>query len=61
MKPKRDETGRVVTSDRNALTNPLTRVQSDLFKHPKYIVDPYERKDMFQQKERKLNQEKRGD
>ena len=41
----RDETGRVVTKEKNPTSNPMTKVQTDLFKAPKHIIDPYERKD----------------
>lgn len=61
MKPKRDETGRVVTKDRNALSNPTSKVENDLLKPPKYIVDPYERKEMFEKKEREIDHQKRGE
>lgn len=61
MKPKRDDTGRVITKDRNALSNPTSKVETDLFKPLKYIIDPFERKEMFEKKEREINHQKRGD
>jgi len=44
-RPARDETGRIITKERNITSNPMTKVESDLFKAPKHIIDPYERKD----------------
>jgi hypothetical protein len=43
-KPARDETGRVVTSARNVQTNHMHRIHSELFKDPKHISDPINRK-----------------
>ena len=44
-KPSKDETGRVVTKDKNVTTNPQSKINKDLFKTPKHIIDPFERKD----------------
>jgi hypothetical protein len=44
QKPPRDDTGRVITNPRNVTTNPISRIKSDLFKEPKYISDPINRK-----------------
>ena len=44
-KPSRDDTGRVVTKDKNVTSNPQSKISKDLFKAPKHIIDPYERKD----------------
>lgn len=59
-KPARDETGRVITIDKNVTSNPMTRVQSDLFKPLKHYVDPYERKDMLEKQARNLAKSKMG-
>jgi hypothetical protein len=33
----------VVTQDRNMQTSPMSKVQRQYFKFPKYMEDPYER------------------
>jgi hypothetical protein len=57
-KPLRDETGRVITRPRNVTTNPMSRIKSDLFKEPKYISDPINRKYMFESQERRISRQK---
>lgn len=39
----------------------MTKVQTDSFKAPKHIIDPYERKDIIATQERLLNKEKMGE
>ena len=39
----------------------MGKVHKDLFKAPKHIIDPYERKDQIATQERKLSQSKRGE
>ena len=34
-----------MTKDKNVTSNPMGKVHKDLFKAPKHIIDPYERKD----------------
>lgn len=40
-RPLKNETGRVVTKDKNITTNPMPKVHNDLFKPYKHIIDPY--------------------
>lgn len=39
-------------------SNPMTKVQTDLFKNFKHILDPYERKSMIEAQERALAKQK---
>ena len=41
---RKDENGRVKTEPRNFTTNQISTVETQMFKHPKYLEDPYERK-----------------
>jgi hypothetical protein len=47
IKPARDDTGRVITKDRNFTTNSMSKVEREVFKHYKYIADPIDRKSVM--------------
>ena len=42
--PKRDDSGRIATMARNFTTNPMSKVDKELFKPLKHLADPLERK-----------------
>lgn len=52
VKNHRDEEGKVKTEPRNFTTNPMSKVENEFFKNPKYLPDPYERKLELEKKQR---------
>lgn len=46
--PEKDDNGKPRTKPRNPVTNPTSKVDHDVMRYPKYINDPYERKDQFE-------------
>ena len=59
--PAKDESGRVITKDRNLPSNPGSKISKDLYKQPKHMIDPYDRKDLMASQEKKLSQSKMMD
>ena len=39
----------------------MTKVESDLFKAPKHIIDPYERKDQMALQDKRMKESKKRD
>lgn len=58
IRPAKNDTGRVVTKEKNITTNPMSKVQKELYKQHRYIADPIERKSLMESQERKLGKQK---
>ena len=50
--PERDEAGKPRTKDKNCTTNPISKVETEFFKKPGYMSDPYDRKKDQDKKDR---------
>jgi hypothetical protein len=57
-KIKKDENGKVKTEPKNFTTNPMSRVDQEVFKQLKHMEDPYSRKREMEKMEQEANNSK---